>query len=419
MRIKLFLRKSLAGLLLSQGFHTAAFAHGEAVATPPGPKPKPAPQCQLLTADRLFDGVSLRTDAALLLRKNKVKRVGTRTELRGTCPRRIALGDATLLPGFIESHAHATFQNVSSDVVLRHGITTVRDVGGPLLAPRGGQGELRLLSAGPILQPPGGYPLNVFGGGPGGYDQVGIPVNSPAEAEAVVQHLAEGGANLIKIALEPGGEAGAPWAMDHGHGAPPPGPWPLLPLETVKAVVAKAHTLGKRVAAHVGENEGAKRALDGGVDEWAHVPCAALDDALLERAVAQGVKVVSTIDTLSSCAGIFPNTMKLAALMRGAGTGSEWLYGSEIGHDNVPWGINAQELHVLLHAAGLSPLEIFRAATSKAGENLGLAPLGQLAEGAPADVIAVRGNPFERFKPLEYPDLVISGGRPIVNNFRK
>ena len=32
-------------------------------------------------------------------------------------------------------------------------------------------------------------------------------------------------------------------------------------------------------------------------------------------------------------------------------------------------------------------------------------------------VIAVRGNPFEKFKILEYPDLVISGGRTIVNKF--
>jgi imidazolonepropionase-like amidohydrolase len=43
--------------------------------------------------------------------------------------------------------------------------------------------------------------------------------------------------------------------------------------------------------------------------------------------------------------------------------------------------------------------------------------LGKLTPGAPADVIAVRGNAFERFKRLEYPDLVISGGRVIVNHF--
>jgi len=64
-------------------------------------------------------------------------------------------------------------------------------------------------------------------------------------------------------------------------------------------------------------------------------------------------------------------------------------------------------------------LNVFKAATSKAGENLGQPLLGTLLPNAPADMIAVRGNAFERFKLLEYPDLVLSGGRTIVNHFKK
>ena len=41
------------------------------------------------------------------------------------------LGDATILPGFIELHAHLSFQGIPADTVLKHGITTIRDVGGP------------------------------------------------------------------------------------------------------------------------------------------------------------------------------------------------------------------------------------------------------------------------------------------------
>jgi cytosine/adenosine deaminase-related metal-dependent hydrolase len=61
-----------------------------------------------------------------------------------------------------------------------------------------------------------------------------------------------------------------------------------------------------------------------------------------------------------------------------------------------------------------TPLDVLSAATARAGEHLGLAPLGQLIEGAPADLIGVRGNPLEQFKPLEYPDLVVSGSVTIV-----
>lgn len=64
-------------------------------------------------------------------------------------------------------------------------------------------------------------------------------------------------------------------------------------------------------------------------------------------------------------------------------------------------------------------LNVFKAATSGAGENLGIDKLGTLTPDAPADLIAVKGNPFERFKLLEYPDLVVSGGRIVVNNFKK
>jgi adenine deaminase len=42
----------------------------------------------------------------------------------------LLLHKETILPGFIESHAHVTFQNVRKDKVLVHGITTVQDTGG-------------------------------------------------------------------------------------------------------------------------------------------------------------------------------------------------------------------------------------------------------------------------------------------------
>ena len=45
------------------------------------------------------------------------------------------------------------------------------------------------------------------------------------EAEEVVQHLVDGGATAIKIALEPGGETGAPWMQPHDGLPVPTTPW--------------------------------------------------------------------------------------------------------------------------------------------------------------------------------------------------
>lgn len=422
-------------MFLWQGISLNVFAHGDGSedGSDDDKLPKLA-RCRVLTADRLFDGFDLHEDWAVLLRKGKVAQVGPVAEIKKLCTRKNHLGDATILPGFIESHAHITFQDVAKKTVLRNGITTVQDSGGPLLSPTGGEGRLRLLSAGPIIQAPGGYPLNIFGG-TGGLDQIGYPVASAAEAENVVQQLVDGGATAIKIALEPGGEAGAPWMIPHDDKPVPAVPWDILPQDIVNAIVVKAHSLGKGVIAHVGEDTGFERALSAGIDEFAHMPCAAINPALLEQAANRsGLTFVTTIDTLSSCVkdemGIHSNTAQLAANIEACevntpGQCAGFLYGSEIGHDNVPWGINGEEMHLMLHlASGASidftdVLNVFKAATSKAGENLGIPLLGTLSPDAPADLIAVKGNPFERFKLLEYPDLVISGGRIIVNHFKK
>ncbi|MDD5277761.1 MAG: amidohydrolase family protein [Methylovulum sp.] len=399
-----------------------------------------AGNCKLLAADRLFDGYDLQTNRAVLIKNHKVAQVGTRAELAGLCSNIIDMGDATILPGFIESHAHITFQKVRKDDVLAHGITTVQDTGGVLLPPEGGRGQLRLLSVGPIIQAAGGYPLNIFGG-TSGYDQIGYTIGSAAEAPGVVQHLVDGGATAIKIALEPGGETGAPWMLPHGANPVPAAPWNILSQHIVNAIVEEAHHPHdgrpvRRVIVHVGENIGFERALMAGIDEFAHMPCAPIDENLLTQAAnTAGLTFVSTIDTLGSCVdstthtGIHSNTMQLAAKITDCETNTpgncaQIIYGSEIGHDNVPWGINGEEMAMMLHlTSGASidfadVLNVFRAATSKAGARLGIDKLGTLLPGAPADVIAVRSNAFERFKLLEYPDFVMSGGHIVVNKFK-
>ena len=44
-----------------------------------------------------------------------------------------------------------------------------------------------------------------------------------------------------------------------------------------------------------------------------------------------------------------------------------------------------------------------------------VAVAGAAAGAPPSPLIGVRANPLEQFKPLEYPDLVVSGGATIVD----
>ncbi|MDO8343134.1 MAG: amidohydrolase family protein [Cellvibrio sp.] len=71
----------------------------------------------------------------------------------------------------------------------------------------------------------------------------------------------------------------------------------------------------------------------------------------------------------------------------------------------------------MMQMVQMQPIDILRSATLKAGQHLNIPLLGTLQPGAPADIIAVEGNPTHAFKILEYPDLVISGGEIVVNNF--
>jgi imidazolonepropionase-like amidohydrolase len=366
----------------------------------------------LLHAAHVFDGNEMRTHTSVLISNGKVAQIDNRAAFKDSTANVIDLGDATILAGFIELHAHLGFQHIPADIVLRHGITTLRDVGGAVHPPYGGDGSLRVLTSGQIITAPDGYPIPQLGA-----DNIAIPVATEAQARQTVRDLINGGAVIIKIALEVGNEIGAPWTSGHHHAhaehEKPPRAMPLLSEAIVKAIVDEAHQHKRKVTAHLAESTGATRAINAGVDEWAHIPCDVIPEPLLKKAVAQQVKIVTTFDTLSKCSGAAHNAHSWAAL------GGEFLYGAEIAHPDIPWGIDAQELNLMMHLANMKPLDVLRTVTSKAGQYLNIPLLGTLQAGAPADLIAVRGDVMQNFKPLEYPDLVISGGKIIVNYFDK
>ncbi|MDD1609744.1 MAG: amidohydrolase, partial [Methylococcaceae bacterium] len=143
---------------------------------------------------------------SVLITKGQITQIDNREAFKATVATVIDLGDATLLPGFIELHAHLDFRHIPADTVLRHGITTLRDVGGTVHQPYGGEGSLRVLSSGQIITAPNGYPIPNMGA-----ENIAIAVATETQARQTVRDLIKGGAVIIKVALEPGNEVGAPW----------------------------------------------------------------------------------------------------------------------------------------------------------------------------------------------------------------
>lgn len=75
----------------------------------------------------------------------------------------------------------------------------------------------------------------------------------------------------------------------------------------------------------------------------------------------------------------------------------------------IPRGVDVTELE-LLAQVGLGRLGALRAATSRAASVLATDGLGRFAEGSPADVVAVRGDPTQNLDALSEPLLVVRGG---------
>jgi imidazolonepropionase-like amidohydrolase len=359
----LVLRRAPVALLATTALVAAGCRSGEE-----------APQPTLLVrAARMFDGRHMRSPGSVLIRGDRIVRVGGEVEATRT----LDFGDATILPGFIDLHVHW------DTGMLAGGVTTMRNVGSSLAALRQRYHTpgIRLFMAGPLISVPGGYPAVVHGAG------IAYEVTSAAAARAAVDRLADMGADVIKIAL------------DSNRGQ-----LPLLTTDEVRAIVEEAHARDLEVTAHAEWPDGIQRAVDGGVDELAHVPCGA-SDRQLQRLQDRDVGIVATLQVIQnaygSCQGIITSYLQL---------GGRVLYGTDVGNPRIPVGIDVEELR-LMKSAGMTTTQVLAAATSEAGKELGVDQLGTLAEDAPADLIVVRGDARALTDTLARPRLVISAGR--------
>ena len=330
----------------------------------------------LITAPRLFDGLTLIRDGAVAIRGDEIVAVGRRDDVDVDAARTIRLPDATLLPGLIDLHSHGLGFGQAGSVV-----TTVRDLGTDdrNLPLQGSSPGPRVLAAGPLITAPAGYPIPIHG------RRVAHVVRNPDGARAYVRSLADRGAAVIKVSLQFG--------------------YPVITFATLRAIVGEAHAHDLRVTAHVGEGRGARMALRAGVDELAHMPCGE-DPELMGELARAGVEIVATLHVVGlavGCPGLLENA---TSFLRGGGT---LLYGSDYGVTGIPRGVDVTELE-LLAQVGLGRLGALRAATSKAASVLATDGLGRLAEGNPADVVAVRGDPTQNLDALSEPVLVVRSG---------
>ena len=220
----------------------------------------------------------------------------------------IDLGDKYVMPGLIDVHTHLTNANnfdpyfelsmtpakeaiigvENAKVTLEAGFTTVRNVGANDFADVALRDEINAGHVpGPHMQV-SGPPLGITGGH---MDKNLLPYEYHDKGEGVadgipeVQHMVRQnikyGADLIKIGATGGvlSKGDDPQASQYT-------------LEEMQAIVADAHRLGRKVAAHAHGAQGILWATEAGVDSIEHGSY--IDDACIAAMKAHGTYLVPT-----------------------------------------------------------------------------------------------------------------------------
>ena len=420
------------GVLATLGAHSVLAEPATAVSRPIA-----------LKAAHLFDSVSgtLTDRAVIVVQGDKIQAVGAAAPLPADA-QVIDLGDATLLPGFIDAHVHLSQESGPNwyldfyhdlmrfpaeqvlygahyaKLTLEAGFTTVRDVGSEEYMAL----ALRNAIAAGVIPGPRMLVSNYAVGSTGGHaDQDPYPperiapagtikgvCNGPEECREAVRYQLKFGADVIKF-MPSGGVLSLSDPVDN----------PQLTQEEMNAIVSEAHNWGRKVAAHCHGDKAAKMAIAAGVDSIEHGTFLK-DDTLLEMK-KKHVYLVATLfagDWLGERLDKFP--APIAAKARAAAAQSQTMFqhavklGTPIalGTDAAvePHGLNAREFS-LMAKNGLTPAQALMAGTAHGADLLGVADkLGTLSAGKLADIVAVAGNPLADLKTTEHPLFVMKQG---------
>ena len=347
----------------------------------------------------------------------------------------IDLRQFTVLPGLIDVHTHLTGANnfdpffevtltpakeaiigvENAKVTLEAGFTTVRNVGANSYTDVALRDEINAGHIpGPHMQV-SGPPLGITGGH---CDENLLPFEYHYTAEGVADGIAavqqkvrqniKYGADLIKICATGGvlSKGDDPQASQYT-------------LEEMQAIVADAHRLGRRVAAHAHGSQGILWASEAGVDSIEHgsymneediammkqhgtyfVPTAYLIDWNLQNGKLPELYKQKMMDVSS---------VEKANAIRAIKAGVKVALGTDAAV--YPHGLNAHEIDVYVNQFGMAPLQGIQTGTINAADLMGwTAKTGTLEPGKWADIIAVSGDPLKDVKLLQSVQFVMKSG---------
>jgi imidazolonepropionase-like amidohydrolase len=343
---------------------------------------------------------------SLLIENGRIRRLGNDAEKNP--PANAVSVDANgrfAIPGLFDLHVHSSGTN--REAFVAYGVTSVRDVGGPvsMLGALSDRSELtgaalpRYFYSGEILEGEHGFFGDRF-----------LLIDSEESARAYVRCLKARGATLIKAyeslswplkraVAEEALRVGLPVA---GHGK--------TPKEIVKSV-----TLGFFSLEHNGfQNrnfDDILQMLAASGTRWDPTVAATGGDALLLREEPErledlklrGMVPPQFLDYARSASWfrtISTNELRgfvhgtLASIERARADGAHLLLGTDVANPEVFYGLSLQWEMQRFVQAGLSPLEVIRLATQEAAASVGSQEFGSLEQGKLADIVLLDSDPL-------------------------
>jgi imidazolonepropionase-like amidohydrolase len=347
----------------------------------------------------------------------------------------IDLGSMTALPGLIDVHTHLTYDTnfdpyhqltmteakeailgvVNARSTLLAGFTSVRNVGAGSFvdvdlrdAVDAGQvAGPHMQVAGPALGITGGHcdndllPLRYH------YAEEGVADGIAAVQQKVRQNI-KYGVDLIKICATGGvlSKGDDPQASQYT-------------MEEMQAIVADAHRLGRKVAAHAHGAQGILWASQAGVDSIEHGSY--IDDAGIAAMKQHGTYLVPTLylEDWQLEYGHLPaffhqkmvdvSAVAKGNIKRAMQAGVKVALGTDAAV--YPHGLNAHELDVYVNQIGMTPLAALQTATLNAADLMGWSgKTGAIEPGKWADIIAVDKNPLDDIRVLQDVSFVMKAG---------
>ena len=429
------LRNAALSAALSLGLSLGAQAQNAPAAAPSAPI--------ALKAAILFDGRSgeLVSPGVVVVRGDRIVAVGRDAAIPADA-RVIDLGEATLLPGFIDAHTHLAsdhnenwaqgfYENMlrfpteqafhaqrNAQAALMAGVTSARELGAPDFVDIGLRNAIngglvqgpRLIVAGHSLGSTGGHcdsvnapPERIRPAGP----LEGV-CNGAEECRLAVRQQMKYGADVIKICAS-GGVLSESDPVDVPQ---------LTPAE-LDAIIGEAHNWGRKVAAHSHGDVAARLAVEAGIDSIEHGSF--LTPGTLQLMKSKGVYLVPTRMTqlwVDEKAGSYPP--KIGEKARAAAAAHTQMFRQALkigvpiayGTDSAvfPHGLNAREFGDYVDM-GMTPAAALMTSSQGSAKLLGIdKDTGTLEAGKAADIVAVPGDVIQNIRATEKPVLVMRAG---------